>query len=79
MRRRSSLSRVYSQGRVGRSIHARGCEVYVGSLGFWNVSVDGTQELMRNLPVPESKSVTSKRSFKSSIHGTKLERWMPFL
>lgn len=30
-------------------------------------------------PVPESRSVTSNRDLSSSIAGTKLERWMPFL
>lgn len=33
----------------------------------------------RAVPVPESRSVTSKRSFNKSIQGMKLERWMPFL
>lgn len=33
----------------------------------------------KNEPVPESKSVTSNLDLSSSIAGTKLDRWMPFL
>ncbi len=50
--------------------------------GVFDDSLGRVRPIMKedhSAPVPESKSITSKLDFNSSIAGTKLDRCIPFL